>query len=183
MTTPDLRERLRQAAQTLIDELSASRPAGYPTPSEDRLRSALASQPEPKGPTWNTSKPTATASATASAASGVGTRGTTAIDPLPPGPYRIEWPAEQGGWFTVWGGGGWAVPLVALGPQSVMEWLADHLNRSTPTRDETGLLREALDGIAKNADTPTFIEVAALIVRDWLDDNPALAARHSETPR
>ena len=59
--------------------------------------------------------------------------------PLPPGPYRVEWPDHQGGWFKVWGrqgtppdfADGWAIPLVAMGVQSPMEWLADHLNALT----------------------------------------------------
>ena len=77
---------------------------------------------------------------------------------LPPGPYRVEWPAEQGGLFTVWGrpkeDGGWAIPLVASGVQSVMEWLADHLNRLA----DSGVVlveREAL----------TEIKIVAAIMR------------------
>lgn len=63
---------------------------------------------------------------------------------LPPGPYRVEWPAEQGGLFTVWGrqgtppgfADGWAIPLVAKGVQSVMEWLADRLNSEDDDRGD-----------------------------------------------
>ena len=50
---------------------------------------------------------------------------------LPPGPYRLEWPDAPGGLFKVWGRpkseGGWAIPLVAMGAQSPMEWLVETL--------------------------------------------------------
>jgi len=53
----------------------------------------------------------------------------TKAGPIPDGPYRVEWPSEQGGWFTIWGSGGWAIPIVALGVQSAMEHIATLLNR------------------------------------------------------
>lgn len=52
---------------------------------------------------------------------------------IPPGPYQLIWPAEQGDLFMVMGKGGtppegWAIPLVAKGIHSVMQALCDWLN-------------------------------------------------------
>ena len=74
---------------------------------------------------------------------------------LPPGPYRVEWPAEQGGAFTLWGRqgtppdfrDGWAIPLVASGVDTVIYALADILNTRASTEPSTltvELLTEAL---------------------------------------
>jgi hypothetical protein len=54
---------------------------------------------------------------------------------LPPGPYEVRWPAEQGGVFTLWGRqgtppdftDGWAIPLVASGVDTAMFALRDLL--------------------------------------------------------
>jgi hypothetical protein len=71
---------------------------------------------------------------------------------LPPGPYRVEWPAEQGGAFTIWGRqgtppdfkDGWAIPLVARGVDVAMYAICDMLNASLrAARAEPGL-REGL---------------------------------------
>ena len=67
---------------------------------------------------------------------------------LPPGPYRVEWPAEQGGPFTLWGRqgtppdfkDGWAIPLVASGVDTAMYAICDMLNASSgAARAEPGL--------------------------------------------
>ena len=62
-----------------------------------------------------------------------------AMRKLPPGPYRVEWPAEQGGAFTLWGrqgtspdfADGWAIPLVASGVDTAIFALAELLNYLT----------------------------------------------------
>lgn len=54
---------------------------------------------------------------------------------LPPGPYHVEWPEEQGGLFTLWGKqgtppdftDGWAIPLVASGTDTAINALAEIL--------------------------------------------------------
>ena len=69
---------------------------------------------------------------------------------LPPGPYRVEWPDEQGGLFTVWGkqgtppdfADGWAIPLVAKGVEGPMRAICDFLNARVTTLAPGALLPE-----------------------------------------
>lgn len=91
-----------------------------------------------------------------------------------PGPWGVMWPSEQGGQFQVWGKqgtreagftDGWAIPFVAGGVQSNMDFVAATGSLSAEELEALADCIDALDVIT-NAPGDARPETVAVAARD-----------------